>query len=118
MRCAIECLKFLQSYYLYDFKAIEEELEKRLCDKGLSILDVVETLNQFHINCKVYKSTFLLKNTPCVLYLKGKKSGHFIVLLKNKGCHVTLYDPYLKKVVVSKWRLYLKWSHISIVCYN
>lgn len=121
MRCAIDCIKILIEHYeINEEKAIKllDEVENKINEQGLSIYDFITLTNKYYLHCIAKKSMFFPKQLPCVIYLKGKRTGHYMMLMKKEHFHFIVYDPSIEYKRIHKIWLYLYWSHICILCYN
>lgn len=112
MKCGIDCVQFIERYYHLQMKSAISYLKKQISEKGISIYDMLKALSNY--NAKAYKSIFLPKKTPAILYLKGNKTGHFIVLIQKNTYSLTIYDPVFKVCKINKIMMYLQWTHIYI----
>lgn len=113
MRCAIECLLFLGEFYKKDTGEGIAYLESKLNEKGISVYDLCEALELADFKTKAIKSLFFPQGIMIIL-LKGKKTGHFMVVLNKSLFTLKIYDSISGVKKVNKLLIYFLWTHISI----
>lgn len=118
MKCALFCIKKLSEYYTYETDKVIEELNTHIGKQGLNLLTLIEVCNNYNVQLKAYQSLFMLKQMPCIILLKPKHKGHYIVILKVNTFTYSVYDETYGIRKIGKLRLYLFWTHISVLCYN
>ncbi len=118
MRCAIDSVARLLKHYKMEQPELLLEMEALICEKGISIYDLISLCKKYELYLEARKGLFLPKRVPCILYYRHKKGGHYNVLLHKTWCKLTIYDATLGTRMINKWWFYLFYSHIYIVCYN
>ncbi len=113
MRCALDCLLYLNHYYEIDDNKGIAYLETHLTERGISIYDLVEALKLSGFQCHAITSWFLPTRLS-VLFMKGKDCGHYLIFLKKTWFSVKIYDGKLGIRNVNKLMFYWCWSRISI----
>ncbi len=118
MRCALFCIKKLSEYYEYKTENVINELQDAIQKNGISVFDLISICHTNDIELKAFKSTGLIKAFPCILLLRPRSRGHYIVLLEVNRWTCLFSDETYGIRKMSKLRLYLYWSHVSVICYN
>lgn len=118
MRCGLDCVSYVCDLRQIPKKEIIKQLESRLCQQGISIYDIVTTLQKNGVVANGYRSFFLPKEKNTILYLKMRKTGHFIVLKEKFLYYANIHDPKMGDCKIAKWRLHFLYSHRYILCYN
>lgn len=114
MRCAFDCLLFIQDYFDVDTSKGIGYLEGKLSEKGISIYDFCNAVMLCNLNCKAISSWCFPKKIS-ILLVKGKNSGHYLVFIKKTLFSIVVYDGRLGIRKVNKFVFYWIWSRISII---
>lgn len=115
MDCGYLCLLYLFKLNGYHSDGLLDDYLKYKTDKGLSIYDLCQLAQMHGYPLQAYRSFKMMHRIPYIMYLRGFKTGHYIVVERVNRFIVDAYDPYLGKCRCFKWLLYLKFSFIVLI---
>ena len=116
MNCGISCLKKYFEIIGYDGKDILTELESCLCDEGLSIHDIVSTLNRNGFECTAWYDRKVSFDFPYLMYDKRKK--HYTLVAGYDGVFFYVYDDKLGEIRLFHWLFRLFWQKYYVCVKN
>ncbi len=97
--CGIECVREYLRLIGMDPAPLIEKLHERLRDKGLSIFDLTEVLNQFGLKATAWQFSDDSPTVPFIAY--SRKAAHFMLVLAY-GRTVKMYDSLNGYLTVSR----------------
>ncbi len=118
MKCALFCIQKLSEYYQFDSEDICKCMQTHLNHKGISLYDLMQCLQKCNLHFEMGYHFFIPTQLPCMILLRPKRGGHFVLVLKQTKWKVTLWEERRKTFTISKIRLYVFYSRICIICYN
>lgn len=113
MNCGIEVLKRLDELVKEDLSDVVRNCERKVNEKGLSMLDIKEELEKV-VPCQAVASVFLIRKTPYIAFIGFDRAGHY-VLVESVDEKVSVFDPANRYKSISKFHFYMIWSKKAII---
>lgn len=91
----------------------------QLTEFGISLLDIEEIAKKLQLNAKTYSASFeefwdkKLKK-PLIILIKKNKINHFVVYKRKNKTHITILDPSVGEMKVSKTSFAKTWTKYFI----
>ena len=107
MNCGIFCVKKYFELIGYDGSEILRQLQSHVCNKGLSVLDIVDVLNRNGFECMAYYDRKVSYDFPYIMY--DGINHHYYLVAGSDGRYVYMFDRNLGEIRLFHWFFRFIW---------